>query len=71
MNRMYQWIIAVTLICGASFLAACSDSDNATDPTTGIDGKIIGTWYTNVSGKTYVIRGLSLDHYRTTRSAHQ
>ena len=53
MNRMYQWIIAVTLICGASFLAACSDSDNATDPTTGIDGKIIGTWYTNVSGKTY------------------
>lgn len=32
MNRMYQWIIAVTLLfCGASVFTACNSDDNAVD----------------------------------------
>ena len=28
-----QWVLAATLICGASFFTACGNVDNSVDPT--------------------------------------
>ena len=33
-------------------LTACS-SDNDDNPATGVDGKIVGNWFSDVSGTTY------------------
>ena len=53
MKRMMQWVIAATFACGAIVFTACTNDDNATDPTASVEGKIVGNWCTNVSGKTY------------------
>ena len=53
MNRLKQWVIAATFACGAIVFTACTNDDNATDPTAGVEGKIVGNWCSNVSGKTY------------------
>jgi hypothetical protein len=35
-------------------LTACSSSDdNPVTPTPGVDSRIVGNWYADVSGKTY------------------
>ena len=48
-----QWVLAATLICGASFFTACGNVDNSVDPTHGGEGKIVGNWFSDVSGLTY------------------
>ena len=53
MKRMMQWVIAATFACGAIVFTACTNDDNATDPTASVEGKIVGNWCSNVSGKTY------------------
>ena len=53
MKRLKQWVIAATFACGAIVFTACTNDDNATDPTASVEGKIVGNWCTNVSGKTY------------------
>ena len=50
---MMQWVIAATFACGAIVFTACTNDDNATDPTASVEGKIVGNWCSNVSGKTY------------------
>ena len=53
MKRLMQWVLAATLICGASFFTACGNDDNSANPTPGVDSRIMGNWCSNVSGKTY------------------
>ena len=48
-----QWVLAATLICVASFFTACGNVDNSVDPTHGGEGKIVGNWFSDVSGLTY------------------
>ena len=48
--------LATALCCAMSMalLTACSDNDdNPADPTHGDDSKIVGNWFSDVSGKTY------------------
>lgn len=50
MKRMMQWVMVVALLT----LTACSSSDdNPVTPTPGVDSRIVGNWYADVSGKTY------------------
>jgi len=49
-----QWVMAATFVCGLSVFTACSsDDDAAAEPTGGVDSRIVGSWYSDVSGKTY------------------
>ena len=43
MKKFLNWVLAATLICGASVFTACSDDDNPT-PQSDIAEKIIGKW---------------------------
>jgi len=51
MKQLMQWVLAATLVCG--LITACSNNDNSADPAPGVDGKIVGNWCSDVSGKTY------------------
>ena len=55
MKKMIQWVMgAILLFCGASVFTACTENeDNPVDPMPS-DSKIVGNWYSEVSGKTYV-----------------
>ena len=48
-----QKMMAAILCCmmTTAMLTACSDNDDYLAP--GVDGKIVGNWYSDVSGKTY------------------
>ena len=48
MNRMVQWVMAATLVCGASVFTACTDdtSDNPAIPSQQeLEESLIGLWY--------------------------
>ena len=49
-----QWVLAATLICGASVFTSCA-SDNDDNPATkpGANSQLVGQWYADVSGATY------------------
>ena len=49
MRKMIQWVMAVILICGASVFTACT-SENNDNPVPGVDSKIVGNWFSDVSG---------------------
>ena len=45
MKRLIQWVMAATLICGATVFTACSSSDdNPVIPDLNLSEKIIGKW---------------------------
>ena len=46
-------VIAIALCCTVTLavLTACT-SDNNDNPATGLDGKIVGNWFSKVTGKT-------------------
>ena len=52
--RKILMMLAAVLCCWVTtaVLTACS-SDNDDNPATGVDGRIVGEWYADVSGKTY------------------
>ena len=43
---------ALTLMMTMTVLTACT-SDNDDNPVAGVDGRIVGKWYSDVSGKTF------------------
>ena len=43
---------AITLMMTMAALTACT-SDNDDNPASGIDGRMVGKWCGDVSGKTY------------------
>lgn len=43
MKKMMNWVLAATMICGASMFASCSHDDNPM-PVTNLSEKIIGKW---------------------------
>ena len=53
MKQMKLWVIVATLVCGLSVFTACSSNDIPVNPTPGVDSKIVGNWFSDVSGKTY------------------
>ena len=46
-------LAAILLVCIANVFTACSNDDNSVDPTHGGEGKIVGNWFSDVSGLTY------------------
>ena len=48
-----QRVLAATLVCGLSVFTACSSNDIPVNPTPGVDSKIVGNWFSDVSGLTY------------------
>ena len=46
MKRTFQWVLAATLICGASVMTSCSSNDDNPAPQFNIAEKIIGKWIT-------------------------
>ena len=44
MKRTFQWVLAATLICGASVMTSCSSNDDNPAPQSNIAEKIIGKW---------------------------
>ena len=53
MTKKYLTKLAAVLCCAMTMavLTACSDKED--NLATGVDGKIVGNWYSDVSGKTY------------------
>ncbi len=47
MKRLFQWVMAAILICGATVFTACSSNDdNPATPDLNVAEKIIGKWMT-------------------------
>ena len=46
-------MLVATLVCSMNIFTACNVDDNPAKPTPGVDSKIVGNWYSDVSGKTY------------------
>jgi nitrous oxide reductase len=44
MKRLFQWMIAAILICGATTFTSCTNDDNPTTPDLNLPEKIIGKW---------------------------
>ena len=44
MKRLFQWMLAAILICGATLFASCTNEDNPADPAANLSEKIIGKW---------------------------
>ena len=44
MKKIINWVLAATLICGASVLTSCSSNDNPLTPDLNLSEKIIGKW---------------------------
>ena len=53
MKQTKLWVIVATLVCGLSVFTACSSNDIPVNPTPGVDSKIVGNWFSDVSGLTY------------------
>ena len=53
MNKKYLKTLAAFLCCAMTMvvLTACSEDDDNLAP--GVDGKIVGNWFSDVSGMTY------------------
>ena len=53
MNKKYLMKLAAAVCCAMTMavLTACSDKED--NPATGVDGKIVGNWFSEVSGMTY------------------
>ena len=53
MTKKYLMILAAAVCCAMTMavLTACSDKED--NPATGVDGKIVGNWFSEVSGMTY------------------
>ena len=49
MRVFKKWMLAAILICGASVFTACT-SENNDNPVPGVDSKIVGNWFSDVSG---------------------
>ena len=50
------WMLAAILviICGTSVFTSCtSDNDDNPSPESGVNGELVGQWYSDVSGDTY------------------
>lgn len=52
MRKFLMAAAAITLMMTMAVLTACS-SDNDDNPVTGVDGRIVGKWCADVSGKTF------------------
>ena len=51
-KRMFQWMLAAILMCGASVFTSCSSEDNPVTPDLNLAEKIQGKWIaTEVNGK--------------------
>ncbi|MBQ9525081.1 MAG: hypothetical protein IJR69_08180 [Bacteroidaceae bacterium] len=51
-KRLFQWVMAAILICGATLFASCSNEDNSSAPATNISEKILGKWmYADTDGQ--------------------
>ena len=49
-----QWVLAASLISGASVFTSCSsDNDDNPSPESGANSELVGQWYSDVSGATY------------------
>jgi len=44
MKRLFQWMLAAILICGATTFTSCTNEDNPTDPAANLSEKILGKW---------------------------
>ena len=56
MRKLHEltWVLAATLICGASVFTSCSsDNDDNPSPESGANSELVGQWYSDVSGDTY------------------
>jgi hypothetical protein len=53
MNKKYLMKLAAAVCCAMTMavLSACSDKED--NPATGVDGKIVGNWFSEVSDMTY------------------
>ena len=52
MRKILMAAAAITLMMTMAVLTACT-SDNDDNPVTGVDGRIVGKWCSDVSGKTF------------------
>ena len=44
MKRLFQWMLAAILICGATTFTSCTNEDNPADPAANLSEMIIGKW---------------------------
>ena len=52
MRKILRAAVAITLMMTMAVFSACT-SDNDDNPVTGVDGRIVGKWCSDVSGKTF------------------
>ena len=43
-KRLFQWVMAAILICGAATFTSCTNEDNPATPDLNVAEKIIGKW---------------------------
>jgi hypothetical protein len=46
MKKMKNWVLAATLICGATTFTSCTNEDNPATPDLNVAEKILGKWMT-------------------------
>ena len=52
MKRLFQWMMAAILICGATTFTSCTNEDNPATPDLNVAEKIIGKWIeTDINGQ--------------------
>ena len=57
-TRMFLWMMAAILICGASVFTSCSNDDNPVDPADNLAEKLIGKWMVSeVEGQPVTTNG--------------
>ena len=74
MRKIMNWVLAATLICGASVFTSCTVSDNPAspaEPDLGVAEKIIGRWITaSVDGKALPTNDKMVYNFISTTEAY-
>ncbi len=71
-KRLFQWVMAAILICGAATFTSCTNEDNPVNPVDNLSEKIIGKWITaDVNGKDTPTNEKSVLTFVSTTKAYK
>ena len=70
MNKMIQWVLAATLVCGATVSTSCSNNDDNPVASNGLAEKIVGKWiHTDTDGEAVTTDMMSVYTFEKNGSA--
>ncbi len=69
-KRLFQWVMAAILICGATTFTSCTNEDNPVNPVDNLSEKILGTWVdADINGKTALTNEKSVTTFLSATKA--